>query len=318
MIFLKEQMHFEEDKMSRKPILVVMAAGIGSRFGGLKQMTPFGLHGESLIDYSLFDALRAGFTRVVFIVNNKIKDDFRELVGKHVENRMEVQYVMQEMDRLPNNLAVPQGRTKPWGTAHAVLCCKDAVDAPFCALNGDDFYGLDAMRQIFDFLNSDPEENKYAMAGFELQNTLSDAGFVSRGECKVNAEGSLDSIVERLHVIPTIDGPMYTLDSEHYTRLPGNTTVSMNMWGFTPGLLAHIEDRFAAFYQEAMATNPLKAEFYLPNLVGDLLKDKIVTVKVLRSKDRWFGVTNASDRPMVEAALRELTSQGKYPDGLWL
>ena len=303
--------------MKKDPILVVMAAGIGSRFGGLKQMTPFGQHGESLIDYSLFDALRAGFQRVVFIVNKKIKDDFRELVGKNVENRMEVQYVMQELDKLPAGMTVPEGRAKPWGTAHAILCCKGAVDAPFCALNGDDFYGLDAMTQIFNFLNAQPEENHYAMAGFELHNTLSDAGYVSRGECKVNEQGYLDSIVERLHVIPTIDGPMYTLDSEHYTRLPHDTTVSMNMWAFTPGLLDHIERRFAAFYQEAMANNPLKAEFYLPNLVGDLLAEKLVTVKVLRSKDRWFGVTNASDRPAVEASLRELTEEGKYPDGLW-
>ncbi len=303
--------------MKREPILVVMAAGIGSRFGGLKQMTPFGLHGESLIDYSLYDALRAGFKRVVFIVNNKIKDDFREIVGKNVENRMEVHYVMQELDKLPGGMTVPEGRGKPWGTAHAILCTKGVVDAPFCALNGDDFYGLDAMTQIYSFLNAGPEENHYAMAGFELQNTLSEAGYVSRGECQVNAQGYLDSIVERLHVIPTMDGPMYTLDKHTYTRLPADTTVSMNMWAFTPGLLDHIEQRFPAFYRQAMQTDPLKAEFYLPNLVGDLLADGLVSVKVLRSGDRWFGVTNASDRPLVEAALRELTQEGKYPEGLW-
>ena len=303
--------------MNKKPILVVMAAGIGSRFGGLKQMTPFGMHGESLIDYSLFDALRAGFERVIFIVNNRIKDDFRDIVGKNVEDRMEVQYVMQELDKLPAGYTIPEGRSKPWGTAHAILCCKGHIDAPFCALNGDDFYGLDAMQTLFNFLNAGPEENHYAMAGFQLHNTLSDAGYVSRGECQVNEQGYLDSIVERLHIIPTIDGPMYTLDNHTYTRLAPETTVSMNMWAFTPGLLDHIEKRFAAFYEEAIKTNPLKAEFYLPNLVGDLLRDQEVSVKVFTSKDRWFGVTNASDRPMVEAALRELTEQGKYPDGLW-
>lgn len=301
----------------KKPILVVMAAGIGSRFGGLKQMTPFGAHGESLIDYSLFDALRAGFSRVVFIVNKRIKDDFRQIVGKNVEDRMEVSYVMQELDALPAGLTVPEGRVKPWGTAHAILCCKDVIDAPFCALNGDDFYGLDAMQQIYNFLGSNPPENSYAMAGFELQNTLSEAGYVSRGACVVNEAGYLDSIVERLHIIPTIDGPMYTLDKETYHRLPADTTVSMNMWAFTPGILAHIERAFLAFYQQAMASDPLKAEFYLPNHVGDLLKQQLVTVKVLRSRDRWFGVTNASDRPLVEASLRELTQEGKYPDGLW-
>lgn len=303
--------------MNKKPILVVMAAGIGSRFGGLKQMTPFGAHGESLIDYSLFDALRAGFERVIFIVNNRIKDDFREIVGKNVENRMEVQYMMQELDKLPEGLRIPEGRNKPWGTAHAILCCKDAIDAPFCALNGDDFYGLDAMEKLFGFLDAGPEKDHYAMAGFQLQNTLSDAGYVSRGECQVNEEGYLDSIIERLHIIPTIDGPMFTLDNQVYHRLSGETTVSMNMWAFTPSLLDHIEARFLDFYEEAMKTNPLKAEFYLPNLVGDLLKDKEAKVKVFTSKDRWFGVTNASDRPLVEAALRELTATGKYPDGLW-
>ncbi len=303
--------------MERKPILVVMAAGIGSRFGGLKQMTPFGLHGESLIDYSLFDALRAGFERVIFIVNRKIRDDFRELVGRHVEGRMRVEYVMQELDNLPGGMTVPEGRAKPWGTAHAILCCKDAVDAPFCALNGDDFYGLDAMRQIYGFLNAGPKETEFAMAGFQLHNTLSDAGYVSRGECKVNADGFLDSIVERLHIIPTIDGPMYTLDGETYTRLPKDTVVSMNMWGFTPFLIREIEARFPVFYDEAIRTNPLKAEFYLPNLVGDLLKDKKASVRVLTSRDRWFGVTNASDRPMVEEALKDLTRRGEYPDGLW-
>jgi len=303
--------------MQKKPILAVMAAGIGSRFGGLKQMTPFGLHGESLIDYSLYDALRAGFERVVFIVNTRIRDDFRQLVGRHVENRMEVTYVMQELDRLPEGLTVPEGRAKPWGTAHAILCAGDALDAPFCALNGDDFYGLDAMRQIFAFLAGNPERNAFAMVGFELQNTLSEAGYVSRGVCEVDERGYLKSIVERLHVIPTIDGPMYTLDGQQYTRLPGDTTVSMNMWGFTPRVVGEIEKRFPVFYRDAMANNPLKAEFYLPNLVGDLLKENAVSVKALRSGDRWFGVTNASDRPLVEKALRELTAQGVYPDGLW-
>ena len=301
----------------KDPILVVMAAGIGSRFGGLKQMTPFGQHGESLIDYSLFDALRAGFTRVIFIVNKKIHDDFRELVGKHVENRMEVTYVNQELDNLPSGMQVPKGRAKPWGTAHAVLCCRDAVDAPFCALNGDDFYGLDAMKQIHAFLAAGPKSNEYAMAGFALKNTLSDAGYVSRGVCEVNPEGFLDSVTERLHVIPTIDGPMHTEDEKHYTRLPGEATVSMNMWAFPPEVMAEIESRFPAFYKKAMAENPLKAEFYLPTLVGELLSERKVSVKVLPSRDKWFGVTNASDRPLVEAALAELTQKGVYPDGLW-
>ncbi|MDD4080912.1 MAG: sugar phosphate nucleotidyltransferase [Eubacteriales bacterium] len=301
----------------KEPILVVMAAGIGSRFGGLKQMTPFGLHGESLIDYSLFDALRSGFKRVIFIVNGKIIDDFKDLVGSHVEDKMEVTYVNQELDMLPHGLIVPPGRVKPWGTSHAVLCCKDVIDAPFCAINGDDLYGLDAMQQMYTFLKEGPKPYAYAMVGFELKNTLSEHGYVSRGICQVDENGYLENIIERLHIISTVDGPMHTLDKQTYNRLPEDTTVSMNIWAFTPQVIEEIEARFSAFHQKAMAENPLKAEFYLPNLVGDLLKENKVTVKVMRSRDKWFGVTNASDRPIVEEALKDLTRHGVYPDGLW-
>ncbi|MHC1785593.1 MAG: NDP-sugar synthase [Christensenellales bacterium] len=302
----------------KEPILVVMAAGIGSRFGGLKQMTPFGLHGESLIDYSLYDALEVGFRRVVFIVNQRILADFREMVGKHVENRMEVQYVLQELDKLPAGFTVPQGRVKPWGTAHALLCCKDQIDAPFCAINGDDLYGRDALRQMHAYLQNDPKPGQYAMVGFSLSNTLSDNGYVSRGRCHVNPEGYLDSIVELTHVIPSLDGPLYTLDGETYSRLAADTAVSMNIWGLTPDFISALEEAFPPFYHEAMRVNPLKAEIYLPNVIGDLLKERRIKVKVLHSSDKWFGVTNASDQPAVEAALRQLTSQGVYPDGLWI
>lgn len=301
----------------KEPILVVMAAGIGSRFGGLKQMTPFGLHGESLIDYSLYDALQVGFRRVVFIVNQHIHADFRDLVGRHVEDRMEVQYVMQELDNLPLGLIVPPGREKPWGTGHAILCCKEVIDAPFCAINGDDLYGRDALRQLYIYLKSDPKPGAYAMVGFSLMNTLSENGYVSRGQCQVNAQGYLDGIVELTHVISSLDGPLFTEDGENYKRLPEDTAVSMNIWGLTPGFIALLETAFPLFYHEAMKSNPLKAELYLPNVIGKLLKQKQITVKVLRSIDKWYGVTNASDRPAVEQALRELTLQGIYPDGLW-
>lgn len=301
----------------KEPILVVMAAGIGSRFGGLKQMTPFGLHGESLIDYSLYDALQVGFKRVIFIVNKRIHEDFRQIVGKHVERRMDVQYVMQELDDLPDGLTIPEGRIKPWGTGHAILACRDVIDAPFCAINGDDLYGRDALRQMYNYLSAGPEAGHYAMVAFSLMNTLSENGYVSRGVCKVNEQGNLDSIVETLHIIPTIDGPMYTLDSQTYYRLPEETIVSMNIWGLTPEFIGHLQEAFPAFHEEAMRTNPLKAELYLPNVIGDLLKQGKASVKVLQSQDRWFGVTNASDRPAVEEALRDLTARGIYPDGLW-
>lgn len=301
----------------KKPILVVMAAGIGSRFGGLKQMASFGLHGEGLIDYSLYDALRAGFERVIFIVNHRIKDDFRNFIGKNVESRMDVQYVCQELDKLPDGLHAPKDRVKPWGTGHAILCCKDLIDAPFCAINGDDLYGRNAYEQIFAYLNSNPQKNEYAMVGFHLGNTLSENGYVSRGVCRETEGGYLESVVERLHIISSVDGPLYTLDGNNYTRLASDTVVSMNMWGLTPGFLDELESRFVPFYREAMAVNPLKAEFLLPNIIGELLKENKVSVKVLRSGEKWFGVTNASDKPMVENALKRLTEQGVYPNGLW-
>ncbi len=301
----------------KKPIMVIMAAGIGSRFGGLKQMASFGLHGEGLIDYSLYDAIHAGFERVIFIINHKIKDDFRNFIGKNMEKHMDVQYVYQELDKLPEGMHAPKERIKPWGTGHAILCCKEYIDAPFCAINGDDLYGRSAYQEIFKYLNAGPQDGQYAMVGFQLGNTLSENGYVSRGVCQVNSDGYLDSVVERLHIISTVDGPLFTVDGQSYEKLDKETLVSMNMWGFTPDFLPKLEEMFVPFYKEAMATNPLKAEFLLPNIVGDQLAAGHATVKVLTTKDKWYGVTNASDKPVVEEALQEMTRQGIYPDGLW-
>lgn len=300
-----------------KPILVVMAAGMGSRFGGLKQMASFGLHGEGLIDYSLYDAIRAGFERVVFIVNEKIKDDFRAFIGKNVEKRMEVKYVCQELKKIPSGLEIPAERVKPWGTGHAVLCCKDEIDAPFCCINGDDLYGKSAYEEIYRYLSGNPAPGHYAMVGFHLKNTLSENGSVSRGVCSADENGLLQSVVERLHIISSVDGPLYTLDNETYMRLSPETIVSMNMWGFTPDFMDELENGFAAFHAAAMQNNPLKGEYLLPNIVGNMLAQKRATVKMLSSADKWYGVTNASDRPLVEDALKQLTAQGVYPDGLW-
>lgn len=302
----------------KEPILVVMAAGIGSRFGGLKQMAPFGLHGESLIDYTLYDALQAGFRRVVFIVNKRIYPDFRKLVGAHVEGRMEVRYVMQELDSLPEGLSVPEGRVKPWGTGHALLCAKDAVDAPFCALNGDDLYGRSALRGIYNHLAAGPEPYHYAMVGFLLKNTLSENGYVSRGVCQVDEAGYLTRVEETTHIIPSPDGPLYTLDEKTYYRLDADTLVSMNIWALTRDFMEELAETFPHFHRRALAENPLRAELYVPTVVGSLVASKKARVKVLSSTDRWFGVTNASDRASVEAGLRELTAQGVYPDGLWV
>lgn len=301
----------------KEPILTVLAAGIGSRFGGLKQMTPFGAHGEGIIDYSLYDAMRAGFKRVIFIVNNKIKDDFHDFIGKNVENRMEVTYVCQELDMLPDGLKPPKDRVKPWGTGHAVLCARDAIDAPFCVINGDDLYGKSAYEKMYNYLIKQPKAGEYSMVGFELGNTLSEYGYVSRGVCDVSEESYLNSVVERLHIIDSVDGPLYTLDNKTYYALPADTIVSMNMWGFTEDYLDHLVDGFSHFYKEAMATNPNKAEYLLPNIVGKLLKENKVSVKVLPSSDKWYGVTNASDQPYVEEAIRKMTAANIYPDGLW-
>ncbi len=302
----------------KEPILVVLAAGIGSRFGGLKQMTPFGTHGESLIDYSLYDAIRAGFKRVVFIVNGKIKEDFRRIVGAHVENRMEVHYALQELDMLPAGYTVPEGRTKPWGTAHAVLSAREFVDAPFCALNGDDFYGRGALEQMYSFLKESHAPGSYMMVGYPLANTMSEHGFVSRGRCLVDEKGNLKDVEELTHIISTVDGPLYTKDGETYHKLSPETVVSMNIWGFTPDFIQHLEQQFTVFLNRAMQENPLKAEYFLPSVVNQVLKAGEATVAVRAIRDQWFGVTNPDDRPRVEAALRELTQSGQYPDGLWL
>ncbi|HHT14658.1 MAG TPA: NTP transferase domain-containing protein [Clostridiales bacterium] len=301
----------------QKPILVVMAAGIGSRFGGLKQMTPFGRNGEGLIDYSIYDAKQAGFERVIFIINHRIENDFRDFIGHKAEEVMDVQYVFQELDKLPEGLKVPTERIKPWGTAHAVLCCKPYIDAPFCTINGDDFYGRSAYQTIYQYLASSPKPSQYSMVGFELGKTLSESGHVSRGVCSINDDGMLNHVIERLHIINSVDGPLYTEDNHTYHRLSYDDIVSMNMWGFTPDYIDRLDEGFAAFYREAMTTNPLKHEYLLPTVVGSLLKEGKCSVKVLRSSDRWFGVTNPSDTPIVKENLAQLSDSGVYPNNLW-
>ena len=303
--------------MNKQPILVVMAAGLGSRFGGIKQMASFGKHGECIIDYSLFDAYRAGFRRVVFIVNEKIHDIFREKIGKNVENLMEVHYVIQRPTTLPEGCTVPEGREKPWGTGHAVMCCKDVIDAPFAAINGDDFYGRDAIEKIYQFLCSAQGEGAYAMVGYQVKNTLSENGSVSRGVCEADENGLLKSVVERTHIIASCDGPLYTEDGTHYTRLDNETPVSMNMWGFTPDFMQQLWDRFPAFWQNAMAANPLKGEYFLPFVVNDTLHDGQSTAKLLHTDSKWYGVTYQADLPGVQSAIAKMTENGDYPEKLW-
>ena len=305
--------------MTKKPVLVVMAAGMGSRYGGLKQIDPVGSHGEAILDYSLFDAHEAGFETAVIIIKEAIKKDFMDTVGKRLENcPMEIRYAYQEMDKaLPAGFAVPEGRTKPWGTSHAVLCAREEIgDAPFAVINSDDYYGKQSFREIYNFLCS-TSGTDYCMVGYQLGKTVTDNGSVARGVCQTNEEGYLTAIVERTRIEKYENGIHFTVDGENWEDLSAQTPVSMNMWGYTPGFLEEIAARFPKFIAEEVPANPAKAEMYLPMTVGELLHEGKATVKVLHTDDQWFGVTYAADKPVVVAALKAMAQEGQYPDGLW-
>ena len=304
---------------SKEPILLIMAAGMGSRYGGLKQMDPVGPGGETILDYSVFDARRAGFKRVVFLIKHAIEEDFRRLVGDRISRHMEVSYAFQELDRLPAGYRVPEGRVKPYGTGHAVLCCSELIDAPFAAINADDYYGPHAFQAAYEELKKAPEGGKerFFMVAYRLKNTLTENGYVARGVCEANPDGTLKDIHERTHIISTCDGPLYTEDGETYRKLSPDSPVSMNMWGFTPALIRELEARFPAFLDTTLRENPLKGEFFLPFVVNELLEEGRATVRLLSSEDRWWGVTYQEDRPQVKAALRRLSEEGLYPSPLW-
>ena len=304
--------------MAKKPVLVVMAAGMGSRYGGLKQIDPVGSQGEAILDYSIYDAHQAGFETVVIIIKEAIKRDFMDTVGKRLEKApVEIRYAYQELDKLPAGITIPEGRTKPWGTSHAVLCAREQIDgAPFAVINADDYYGKAAFQVIFDALSASTEPNGYCMVGYELGKTVTENGSVARGVCQTDDKGYLTEVIERTS-IETYEGGIRYQENGEYTDLPADTTVSMNMWGFMPGFLDEIDARFGAFLKDAIPDNPLKCEYFLPLPVSQLIKEGKATVKVLTSPDRWFGVTYAADKPVVVAALKAMTDEGKYPDGLW-
>ena len=306
--------------MSKKPVLVVMAAGMGSRYGGLKQIDPVGSCGEAILDFSLFDAHEAGFETAVIIIKEAIREDFMATVGKRLEKcPMEIRYAYQELDALPAGYSVPAGRVKPWGTCHAVLCAKDAIDgAPFAVINADDYYGKSAYKVIYNALCAaeDGEKYDYCMVGYLLGNTVTDNGSVARGVCKTE-NGYLTQVVERTRIEKYEGGIHFTEDGENWTDVTADTIVSMNLWGFTPSFLAELEKRFPGFLDTLAVKNPEKAEYFLPLAVEDLLREDKATVKVLQSPDKWFGVTYAADKPVVVAALKEKTAAGLYPDGLW-
>ena len=307
--------------MATKPILVVMAAGMGSRYGGLKQIDPVGAHGEAILDYSLFDAHEAGFETAVIIIKEAIRQDFMDTVGKRLEKSpMEIRYAYQELDKVPEGCAVPDCRRKPWGTGHAVLCARDAIgDAPFAVINSDDYYGKSAFKTIYQALCNakDSEKYDYCMVGYELGKTVTDNGSVARGVCTTDENGFLTDIHERTRIEVQGDAIRFTEDGENWTELAPDTIVSMNTWGFTPGFLGELEAKFAVFMKEAMPKNPEKAEFFLPFAVAELLEEGKATARVLRSADKWYGITYAADKPMVVAALRKMAADGLYPDSLW-
>ncbi len=306
--------------MAKKPVLVVMAAGMGSRYGGLKQIDPVGCQGEAILDFSLFDAHEAGFETAIIIIKEAIREDFMSTVGKRLEKcPLEIRYAYQELDKLPAGYTVPAERTKPWGTCHAVLCAKDVIgDAPFAVINADDYYGKSAYKVIYDALCNaqDGAVYDYCMVGYLLGNTVTDHGSVARGVCQTE-NGLLTQIVERTKIEKYEGGIHFTEDGENWTDVRADTVVSMNMWGFTPSFLAELEKRFPKFLDTLAVANPAKAEYFLPLAVEDLLREKKATVKVLQSPDKWYGVTYAADKPQVVAALREKTEAGLYPNGLW-
>ena len=302
----------------KKPVLVVMAAGMGSRYGGLKQIDPMGSQGEAILDYSLYDAYLAGFETAVIIIKEAIRKDFMETVGTRLEKcPLEIRYAYQELNLMPDGYFVPKDRVKPWGTCHAVLSAWEAIDgAPFVVLNADDFYGRTAFRTAYNWLSNNDEPYGYCMVGYEVGKTVSDYGGVTRGICQADGKGYLTKLVETSGS-EKYEGGIRIPYGNGWQDLDEKTLVSMNMWGFMPSFLEEIGNHFPLFLEYALRENPLKGEFLLPTFVDELVSQKRITMKVLSSPDRWFGVTYSADKPMVMASLREMTENGKYPDGLW-
>lgn len=303
----------------REPTLVILAAGMGSRYGGAKQIDPIGKHGEIIIDYSCYDAVKAGFKKIVFLIRESMEADMRAIIGDKVEKFAKVSYAYQEHNRyLPEGFTIADDRKKPWGTAHAVLCCSDVVDGNFAMINADDYYGPEAYKAMYKKL-CETAENSYdfSMVGYMLGNTLTDFGKVARGVC-VTENGKLMSIVERTHIEKDGKSAKFSEDGGvTFEPVSVDSPVSMNFWGFTQAMFSEIKERFPKWIMEEMPKNPLTSEMYVPMLVGDLLKEGKCEVEVLKSADKWHGVTYKEDKPAVQKALTDLTDSGLYPENLW-
>jgi len=300
----------------KKPALVIMAAGMGSRFGGLKQIAPVDDQGHIIIDFSLLDAYRAGFRDLVFIVKPELEASFREAIGSRMEKYFHISYVHQTIDKLPAGYTVPADRVKPWGTGHAILCCKDVLDGPFAVINADDFYGPTAFSAIYDYLANNSDESQYAMVGYRVRNTVTENGSVARGVCQVE-NGLLTGVTERTKIFKDGSDAKFTEDGETFEHLPGDTIVSMNLWGFTAKMLRELEDRFPAFLDDAMVSNPLKGEYFLPSVVNDQLQAGTASVRVLPCEETWYGVTYREDLDSVKNAIAAMKQRGIYEENLW-
>lgn len=302
-----------------KPELVIMAAGMGSRYGGLKQLDPIDAYGDFIIDYSVYDAIRAGFETVNFIINRKNEKDFRDQIGKRIENKINVRYIFQDIENIPAGVKLPEGRVKPWGTGHAILSCKGQLDAPFMVINSDDYYGIGSYKSAYDFLSSgaDGDKYRYAMIGYMVENTLSEKGSVSRGVCSIDDKGRLAYVVEHTKIEKKDGKIMSDMDDGSSVELPLGTVVSMNMWCFTPSILNELEAGFRTFLEEKIPENPLKCEYYLPSVVDSLVKRGKADVTVLTSKDKWYGVTYHEDKELVMKAFENMRKDGLYPENLW-
>jgi len=301
--------------MSKKPTLLILAAGLGSRYGGVKQMDKIGPSGESIIDYSIYDAVKAGFGKVVFVLNPKIEKDFREIYEPRLKGKIETEFVLQEITNIPEGVEFNPDRVKPWGTGHAVLMAKEVINEPFAVINADDFYGRDAYKVLADFLTTlSNSQTDYAMVGYLLKNTLSDFGSVSRGVCSSDEQGFLTDVVERTSIVKKNNKVFYT-DNNKETEIDEDSIVSMNFWGFTPRFFEQLDRDFRKFIVEN--ANQLKAEFFIPLVVNNLIKSKEATIKVLKSTAQWFGITYQEDKPVTIQKVKQLVEQGVYPENLW-
>ena len=303
-----------------KPVLVILAAGMGSRYGGLKQIDPIDDDGHIIIDFSIYDAINAGFEKIVFIIKKENEQDFRDAIGDRLAGKVEIAYAFQDLNDIPESIQIPEGRVKPWGTSHAIYAARDKINGPFAVINADDFYGATSFNKIYDFLANtrDDDKYRYAMVGYKIENTVTDHGSVSRGVCETDEEGYLVGITERTRIEKRNGRIEYTEDDgQTWVELPKGTPVSMNLWGFSKSFLKEIDDQLEGFLKDNIEKNPMKCEFLIPGTVDKLLKEDKATVKVLESDEAWYGVTYKEDKPFVVESIQKLKDEGKYPQHLW-